>query len=182
MGNRPIATVTKALQQNYIRTVEGWPVVTASQFTTHAINVPAITVGHLQEHRKNIGSTRKKSTVTPFVDNTPPDTDTDEINTDIPHIWIRRIDNSLHADAKTLQKGYTEGRYLMHFVFNNYHHIELCTSLDGADTADAYKKGLEFFESKGHLIDFIRIDNVTSPHLRLMLQRRTFATKPLKLE
>ena len=56
-----------------------------------------------------------------------------------------------------------QGRYLMHFVFNNYHHIEICSSLDGADTADAYKKGLEVFEAKGHLIDFIRIDNVTSP-------------------
>ena len=70
----------------------------------------------------------------------------------------------------------------MHFVFNNYHHIEICSSLDGADTADAYKKGLEFFEAKGHLVDFIRIDNVTSPHLRQMLLRRTIAEKPLKLE
>ena len=142
----------------------------------------AISVGHLQEHRKNVASTRRTPSVTPYVDVDVPDLSTDEINMDLPHIWIRRIDNSVHADAKTLQKGYTEGRYLMHFVFNNYHHIEICTSLDGADTADAYKKGLEFFESKGHLVDFIRIDNATSPHLRLMLQRCTFADKPLKLE
>lgn len=163
MGNRPIVTVTKALNLNYIRTVEGWPAITASQFTTHAFNVPAIAIGHLQEHRKHVASTKKRTTITPFVDTTPPDDDSEgSINMDLPHVWIRRIDNSVHADAKTLQKGYTEGRYLMHFVFNNYHHIEICTSLDGADTADAYKKGLEFFESKGHLVDFIRIDNVTS--------------------
>ena len=69
----------------------------------------------------------------------------------------------------------------MHFVFNNYHHIEICSSLDGADTADAYKKGLEFFEAKGHLVDFIRIDNVTSPHLRQMLLRRDFAATSPKM-
>ena len=138
---------------------------------------------HLQEHRKNVASTKKRTTITPFVDSTPPDDDTDnDINMNLPHIWIRRIDNSVHADAKTLQKGYSEGRYLMHFVFNNYLHIEICNSLDGADTADAYKNGLEFFESKGHLVDFIRIDNVTSPHLRLTLLRRTFSNKPLKLK
>ena len=182
LGNRPISTITKALQRNYIRTVEGWPAVTASQFTTHAKNVPAIAIGHLQEHRKNVGSTRKRHTLTPLVDSAPPDTDPDEINQELPHIWIRRIDNSVHADAKTLQKYNSDGRYLMHFVFNNYHHVEICSSLDGADTADAYRKGLEFFESKGHLVDFIRIDNTTSPHLRLLLFRRTFANKPLKLE
>ena len=90
MGNRPIGTVTKALQLNYIHTVEGWPAVTASQFTTHAINVPAIAVGHLQEHRKNVASTRKRTTLTPFVDSTPPDDHSDDaINMDLPHIWIR---------------------------------------------------------------------------------------------
>ena len=140
MDNRPIGTVTKALLAQYIRTVEGWPAVTASQFTTHAINVPAIASGHLQEHRKNVASTRRRSTVTPLVDTTPPYDDTTEINVDIQHIWIRNIDNSVHADAKSLQKGYKDGRYLMHFVFNNYHHIELCSSLDEADTADAYSK------------------------------------------
>ena len=45
----------------------------------------------------------------------------------------------------------------MRFVLNNYHHVEICNSLDGGDTAEAFKKELEFFESKGHLIDFIRI-------------------------
>ena len=40
------------------------------------------------------------------------------------------------------------------------------------------QKELEFFKSKGYLVDFIRIDNVTS---RLMLLRRTFDAKPLKL-
>ena len=182
LGNRPISTDTKALQRNYIRTIEGWPAVTSSRFTTHAKNVPAIAIGHMQEHRKNVGSTRKRHTLTPLVDSTPTDTDSDEINQELPHIWIRRIDNSVHADAKTLQKHNIDGRYLMHFVFNNYHHVEICSSLDGADTAEAYKKGLDFFESKGHLVDFISIDNTTSPHLRLMLLRRTFANKPLKLE
>ena len=87
MGNRPISTVTKALQLNYIRTVEGRPAVTASQFITYAINESAIAFGHLQEHRKNVASARKRSTLTPFVDSTPPDDDTDDtINMDRPHM------------------------------------------------------------------------------------------------
>ena len=34
----------------------------------------------------------------------------------------------------------------MHFVFNNYHHVEMCSSVDGVEAADAYQKGLEFFD------------------------------------
>ena len=59
MGNRTICTVTKALQRNYIRTVEGWPAVAASPFTTHANNVPTIAIIYLQEHRKNVTSIRR---------------------------------------------------------------------------------------------------------------------------
>ena len=70
----------------------------------------------------------------------------------------------------------------MHFVFNNYHHVETCFSSDGADAVDAYQKGLEFFEAKGHLIDFIHLDNVTSLHFRLLLLRRKVDNKLLALE
>ena len=182
-GNRPLSSMVKALTNNYIRDVEGWPTVTPSQYQTHARNIPAIAIGHLQEQRKHIASTRllpTPSLITPIIDSTP-DSERDH-NPEVPHIWLRRVDNAIHADAKSLPPLHHDARYLMHFVFNNYHHVEMCSSVDGSDTADAYKKGLEFFESKGHLIDFIRIDNVTSPHLRLLLLRRLMDNKPLKLE
>ena len=103
-------------------------------------------------------------------------------NPEVFHVWLRRVDNSVHADAKYLPSIHHDARYLMHFVFNNYHHVEMCSSADGSDTTDAYKKCLEFFESKEHLIDFIRLDNVTYPHLRILLQSRIVANKPLRLE
>ena len=67
----------------------------------------------------------------------------------------------------------------MHFVFNNYHQLEPYHALDGTDTADAYRRSLEFSKVKGHLVGFIRLDNVTSRHLRLFLRHRTLASKPL---
>ena len=88
LGNRPISSMVTAFSKNFIRNVEGWPSVISSQYQTHAYNIPAISVGHLQEQRQHVSSTiRDRSThVTTPIDPSP---DTD-INLERPHIWLRR--------------------------------------------------------------------------------------------
>ena len=170
LGNRPIDTVTEALRLEYIRSPEGWPVVSHSQFRAHAINVPAIAAGHLQEHRKNVASTRPQEHPTK-TDITP--------EAERPFVWIEHINNAVHADAKgPLQ----DIGYIMHFVYNNYHHMEICSDPNGASAADAYLRGILFFATKGHLVQWIRIDNVGSQHLTKMLATRSHQGQPLKLD
>jgi hypothetical protein len=59
--------------------------------------------------------------------------------------------------------------------------IKLYTAA-GSSVADAYKRGLEFFDARGVTLSFLRIDNKSSDHLRMLLARRTHGGQPIALE
>ena len=93
MGNAPTSTMIKALQRGYLRTEEGWPVVTPSEYSAHAIDIHAVHQGHLRELRGGIGSTKPRpASATPAIDQD------EQIPLAQPLIYVRPL--GWHTDAK----------------------------------------------------------------------------------
>ena len=58
MGNPTTWSVNRALIVPYVSGAQGWPVPTAHEYSTHAIETEAVHQGHMRELRGNIRSTK----------------------------------------------------------------------------------------------------------------------------
>lgn len=199
--NSPKVTIENALRKGWL---DGWLPVTATQFHQYAVDTPATHKGHMREKRSNVDSTRHPDAPQPPpAQSTDPDPTTppvwwtptdplvhdDDAAKSLPNSYIvvrpRKVNEVLFADGKDWKGprsrlGYT---HEMVFVHNNYKHIELCKGADGATVADAYRDGMVWFASKRMSnIKFFRIDNVSTPQLRQLIQRRNVDGFPLTLE
>ena len=159
LGNPVDSSLAKALASNYLRSDEGWPAPSAAQLRSHAPNSPATHVGHIVELRHGLRSTKPDS----------PDASRPISGCDIPTVHVFPVSSHVHGDAKGPHpiKSARGATHILIMVYNNYIHPEPMCGVEGASMANAYQRGLEFFDQRSHsnhAIEFLRIDNTSSPH------------------
>ena len=81
-------------------------------------------------------------------------------------------DNEIHSDA-TGRFPFESARgtnYVLVFVYKGYIHVQPLTDRSAVSHVKAYRLAIEFFKTKGHVIDIARLDNETSVQLETFLR------------
>ena len=170
-GDRPTSTMVRMLNHGWIRADEGWPVTADSsrQYSTHAINIPSINVGHLNELRHGIRSTKPvafpppRSTPSPTPDaDEPCPPDTCDIK------LVERL--GWHADQKGpyKQPSYQGHTHDMVAVYNGFVIAVPCKGSSGAAQIAAFREIREYFNE--HSVHppaaYVRVDAMASHQVR----------------
>ena len=80
-------------------------------------------------------------------------------------------DNEMHADAtgRFPFESASGSNYVLVFVYKGYIHVQPLADRSAAAYVKAYRLAIEFFKTKGHVIDIARLDNETSEQLETFL-------------
>ena len=202
LGNAPKETVMRALRLNWVP----WAPCTQAQYAAYAVDEFATHAGHMRELRHSQHSTKLPLPVPPVAvpaaaDPTPPGWWTptaadehadDEIKTLPANFMVLRpipqaVHETLFADSKYKKRPSSRGdTHELVFSYNNYTHVERCKGGLATSVADAYQRGLDYFDANADAalrIDFVRIDNATSGTLQQAIAQRKRAStgQPLQL-
>jgi hypothetical protein len=172
-GFRPTSTMVQMLRRGYIRAEEGWPVVTSSQYSTHAVNHHAINAGHLHEKRSHVDSTKAPASTVPTA---PAEPDAAARQPQPAYLALRPL-AGMHSDLKgphphASHQGHTHDLVT---VFHNFIWAEPCRGTGGAAQAAAYRATMAYFDK--HCAhpppEYLRVDAAATEQVRQYFDKQS---------
>ena len=161
-GSPSLSTFTRAIDKNFIKL----PGVTAKLMRKHFPNPLATSLGHLDQTRQGMQST--KAVVTEDIDDTT--TYVPEAKQHIIMTVERTGRNFMDGTGKFPHTSLRGSQYMliMYSHDTSYIHVEAIASRAASDITNAYKRGMEIFTAGNDKPSIERLDNECSDMFRLL--------------